>query len=341
MLGEIYCLTFVRGVDETEALLRMGGLEDTISQRRLADVREEMESYDAGYPKFAQALSLGPWTLIIEPNGFHGSGVQLLNAVSRGTEAVSVLRHDYADDNFAYSVEGTLLTEFDPRGAAYRRGAEPDRLLPQIRAAGLDLEEDDRDPLVHPHVAALRLVGQITGPLPDIPDGPLPSANIEPWFSAAEPSPSYRPRQEELADALDTAPASLRRTIALREVRRLAELLNVGHLPDMAEALTAAERGGKVDVPADSALGRRIRGWLADARRATASLNNYFARHRMTEDDRDEATRLWWLAKALRGALWSDSPTAAYEALSPLTMGITWADDTSRRAAILQELRDH
>jgi hypothetical protein len=129
MLGEIYCLTFVRGVDETEALLRMGGLEDTISQRRLPDVREEMRSYDAGYPGIAQALSLGAWTVIIEPNGFQGSNVQLLNAVSRGTEAVSVLRHDYAEDHFAYSVEGTLLTEFAPRVAAVRRGTEPDRLV--------------------------------------------------------------------------------------------------------------------------------------------------------------------------------------------------------------------
>jgi Family of unknown function (DUF6461) len=344
MLGEIYCLTFVRGVDEIEALLRMGGLEDTMSQRRLKDIWEEMRSYDAGYPGIAQAMSLGAWTVIIEPNGVQGAGVNLLNAVSRGTEAVSVLRHDYADDRFVYSVDGTLLTEFAPRGAAFRRGAEPDRLLPQIRAAGLDLKEDDEEdgsgPLVHPHVAALRLVGQITGPLPDIPDGPLPSAHIEPWFSAAEPSAVLRPGQEEFADALDAAPASLRRTIAVREVRHLAELLDVAHFPDVAEALTAAERGGKVDVPADSALGRRIRGWLADARRATASRNNYFERHRMTEDDRNAATRLWSLAEALRGALWSDSPEAAYAALRPLAVGPDRADDASRRAAILRVLRD-
>ncbi|WP_261986679.1 hypothetical protein [Actinomadura sp. HBU206391] len=42
----------------------------------------------------------------------------------------------------------------------------------------------------------------------------------------------------------------------------------------------------------------------------------------------------------LLGALWSDSRTAAYEALSPLTVGITWADDASRRATILRVLRD-
>ena len=338
MLGDIYCLTFVRGVDETEALLRMGGLEDTMSPRRLEDVGEEMWSHDAGYPRIAQALNLGAWTVIIEPSGFLGADVQLLNAVSRGTEAVSVLRHDYAEDHFAYSVDETLLTEFTPGVPAVRRGTEPDRLLPQMQAAGLDPEDDaDTGRPAHPHIAVLRLVGQITGPLPDIPGGPLTSAHIEPWFSAAEPSALYRPSQGELADALDAAPASLRRTIAVREVRRLAELLDVARFPDVTEALAAAERGEKVRVSADSALGRRIRGWLVDADRAHHSLNS-FGRHRMSDDDRRRAWRRRSLANALRGALWSDSPTAAYEALRPLTHGSDWADDASRRAAILQGL---
>lgn len=44
------------------------------------------------------------------------------------------------------------------------------------------------------------------------------------------------------------------------------------------------------------------------------------------------------LARALRGALWSDSPTAAYEALRPLTHGSD-PDGAFLRAAILRELR--
>ena len=48
----------------------------------------------------------------------------------------------------------------------------------------------------------------------------------------------------------------------------------------------------------------------------------------MTEN---RAMRLFWLTGTLRGALWSDSPTAAYEALHPLTSGPDWADDASRR----------
>jgi hypothetical protein len=341
MLGEIYCLTFVRDIDETEALLRMGGLKDTMRPRTTADAREEMRSYDAGYPAIALALSLGEWTVIIEPDGFHGSDGELLKAVSRGTEALSVLRHDYAEDHFSFSEDGTVRTSFTGGSAAFRWGTELDRFLPQMRAAGVDLDaDDDRDPLMHPHVAALRLVGQIIGTLPDLPDGPIPSAHIEPWFTAAEPPAVYRPRQEGLADALDAAPAALRRPIIVREVRRLAELLDVAHLPDVAEALSAAELGRKVDVPADSDLGCRIRGWLVDARRARDSRNDPAEQHRMTEDDRSRAMRLWGLTVALRGALWWDSRGAAYEALRPITTDLPWADGASRCATILRELRD-
>lgn len=344
LLGEIYCLTFVRGVDEAEALLRMSGLEDTMRRRRMGDVLEEMRSYDAGFPDIAQAMSLGDWTVVIEPNGFQGAGGALLNAVSRGTEAMSVLRHDYAEDRFTYSADGTVRTEFIPYGAAFRWGSEPDRFLPQMLAAGLELEEDDdRAPSVDPHVAALRLVGEITGIRPGLPDGPLLSAHLEPWFSAIEPWPCDGPARDEFAGALDAAPAALRRTIAVREVRRLAEMLDVARFPDVAEALAAAERGEKVSVPTDSPLGRRVRGWRADANRAQYLLNAHFPeQRRMSEEDRNRATRLEWLAGALRGALSSDSREAAYEALRPLTVGtLDWADDGSRRAAILRELRGH
>ncbi|GLY77447.1 DUF6461 domain-containing protein [Actinoallomurus iriomotensis] len=343
LLGEIYCLTFVRGVDETGALLRMGGLADTIRPRPLAHVWQEMRSYEAGYPTIAQALNAGPWTVVIEPSGVHGSGAQLLNAVSRGTEAVSVLRHDYADDHLAYSVDGELVTELVGAKPAIRRGTEPDRILPQLRAAGLDPEgPDDGDPLIHPHVGILRLVGQITGFLPDLTGGPLASAHLEPWFNATEPSAVHRLSHEELADALTAVPASLRRTIAVREVRRLTELLDVAHHRDVSEALDTAEREGSVAVPAGSALGHRVRDWLMNGRRAHHVLTDPTERHRMTEEERIQATRLWCLAGALRGALRSDSPAGAFEALRPLIVDVfDWADDASHRATLLRELHTH
>ena len=57
---------------------------------------ETVQQNDADYgsAEVALALPLGTWTVLFEPYGFHGSN--LTPVLSRGTEAVSVLRHDYA-----------------------------------------------------------------------------------------------------------------------------------------------------------------------------------------------------------------------------------------------------
>ncbi|MGI5232249.1 hypothetical protein [Actinoallomurus sp. CA-142502] len=110
----------------------------------------------------------------------------------------------------------------------------------------------------------------------------------------------------------------------------------------MSEALDTAEREGSVAVPAGSALGHRVRDWLMNGRRAHHVLTDPTERHRMTEEERIQATRLWCLAGALRGALRSDSPAGAFEALRPLIVDVfDWADDASHRAALLRELHAH
>ena len=190
MLDEIYCLTFVRGVDEREALRRMGGLPDTVATRTLADVGG-LHNFDDGYPTVASALSLGTWTVVVEPNGFEGS--QLVAALSRGTEAVSVLRHDYASHGFGYAVAGELVTQFDPTVPDRRYGADPDRLLAAMAEVGFTLTEDGQfDDTI---TRCLRLAGRLTGVLPTLEalTGPLVSAHIEPWFSEARKPPAGRP----------------------------------------------------------------------------------------------------------------------------------------------------
>ena len=92
-LDEIYCLTFIKAVDESEGVAQDGRLPDTIATRALADIGK-LHNFDNGYPTVASALPLGAWTVVFEPNGFEGS--HLLAALSNGTEAISLLRHDYA-----------------------------------------------------------------------------------------------------------------------------------------------------------------------------------------------------------------------------------------------------
>ena len=291
-LGEIFCLTFIKEVDEVEALRRMGGLPDTTAVRTLDDVAQ-WHDFDAGYPDLAAALSLGTWTVVFEPNGFEGSHV--LPALSRGTEAVSVLRHDYASPSFDYAVAGELITHFDPTFPTDRHGVDPDHLLTRMLDVGFAVdEEDDEDEgrYDEPIARSLLLAEHITGVLPsfDALTGSWTSAHIEPWFSDARKQPAGRPGHDGPVDAF-------------AEVRRLTGLLGLTGTPGMADALVAAERGERVTVTPDSPLGEHVRAWLTEARRASWSLNDHGGRHRMTEAERRRGYDLGWLARALGAAL--------------------------------------
>lgn len=343
MLGEIFCLTFIKKVDETEALSRLGALPDTLRPRTLQEAGEAFGSYEAGYPDFAFALNLGTWTVLIEPNGFQGSLIEPLAALSQGTEAVSVLRHDYADHGFRYAVDGALVTGFEPTWPDVRWGSEPDRLLGKMRAAGLNPDAEDEDDYVSSaHVPALLLAGLITGalPHPDALAGELLSAEIESWFSAAPPSLSYGPKDPEMIAALDAAPPRLLRAVAAREAMRLAAVLDVDGTPGLAEAVAAAERGEPVAVAPGSELGGHVRSWLTRSRQAGVSLNDPFARSKMSDGERTTAMMLGWFTTALKAALSPDPHTAARGALGPLAQGPPLLRDPDQEAAVLRTLSD-
>ncbi|GAA3850727.1 hypothetical protein GCM10022243_15710 [Saccharothrix violaceirubra] len=287
-LGEIFCLTFIRDVDGPEALRRIGGLPDTVATRTPEECAA-LHDFDHGYPDLAAALSLGTWTVLFEPSGFTGSN--LVDTLSRGTEAVSVLRHDYASNAFDHAIDGSPVTGFDPDFPVYRHGTDPDRLLPHMRELGFSDEEDGAFD-DHPIARALRLAELITGVLPSFEAlcGPLPSAHVEPWFSAAPKPPAARPGYDGPLDAV-------------AEARRLAALHGVTDTPELAEALAAAERAERVTITPDSPLGRHVRAWLTESNRAGWSLNDHGGRGRMTDADRDRAHGLGWLARALGAAV--------------------------------------
>ncbi len=275
-LGEILCLTFVRNLDEAGALRRMGALGDTVGQRTLGDLVEEAEGFDHGYPTVAAAARLNGWTVVIEPGGFEGSDTALLSAVSEGTEAVSVLRHAYASNRFGYAAAGRLVTGFDPSWPGRRWGIEPDRLLFVMNEVGMTPDDADAG-YVEATLPALRLAGWITGVavLPRVLEEVLLSAWIEPWFSDAVPPPVSN--GDRLVHVVTAAPAQVRRTVVVAELRRLATLLRVADAPGLADTFAAAESGGAA-VPAEGELGQRVRAWLADSRRAGNSLNDHSAR---------------------------------------------------------------
>ena len=92
-LGDMWCLTFVRGLEEAEALRRLGAAEESI---RPLSYRELM---DEGLFRTVLAGRLANWVVLIERyNNSEATEPDAMQALSAGTELVSVSRHDYATD---------------------------------------------------------------------------------------------------------------------------------------------------------------------------------------------------------------------------------------------------
>ncbi|WP_049563556.1 DUF6461 domain-containing protein [Nonomuraea sp. SBT364] len=179
-LGDIYCVSFVRNLSPDEVLRRFGVNEDTIEEVAFGDLDERsidsMRDDAAGY---IGATKLGEWAVVVEPGGWQlAVDHDVYGPVSRRTEVVSVCRHDYAQDTFAYIVDGTPVVTFDPRYPDIRSGTDPDRFAAEMREAGLDPAADaDTD---HPIERAFALAARITGLTfsPDLPN--LPFLGAEP-----------------------------------------------------------------------------------------------------------------------------------------------------------------
>lgn len=240
-LGEIACLTFVRGVDEGEALLRLGAYPDTVREKNPDEILELLQEFEGDTPQVAIALGLGSWSVVVEPGGFCGADHLLLSAASVGTEAIAVLRHDYASAEFAYAVDGTLITGFEPSypSPASMHGVDSQRLWPAMRTVGFrHPDEDGEERMQRTTAMALLLAQQITGVA--VPLGVLDQrrlcAELEPWFAVAyDPGDLLSPDQftldphtAPLVAAVEAATPATQRRVAIAEVRRQAERARPG-----------------------------------------------------------------------------------------------------------------
>ncbi|MGS2641231.1 DUF6461 domain-containing protein [Streptosporangium sp. LJ11] len=182
-LGDLWCLTFVRGLDEAEALRRVGAEESSIRPLTYEELVDE-----GLFPDTLLAGRLGDWAVLIEESGW--DALDAVKTLSAGSEAVSVLRHDYAADRFAYAVDGQVVTSFNPMIPAWRYGSDPDRLVSLMREAGFDpayapgdgTDEDNEERTVrHPRVdGALMLVARLTGVMltQEVLNGPLLGGDV-------------------------------------------------------------------------------------------------------------------------------------------------------------------
>ncbi|MEU7693506.1 Lsr2 family protein [Microbispora hainanensis] len=156
-LGPIYTITLVRGVEEYEVLRRLGAAPEHI---RLIDVDEYP---DSSRTEIVTVRRAGDWTIVIEECGWLGVQREVIGKLSRdGEEAVAVMRHDYAArHDFAYALDGELVTGFDPSQPGTRWGTAPDRLNRHLRQLGIDPATDDW--IDNAIQAVLALAGRISG----------------------------------------------------------------------------------------------------------------------------------------------------------------------------------
>ncbi|GAA3443817.1 DUF6461 domain-containing protein [Planomonospora venezuelensis] len=179
-LGDLWCLTFVRGLDEAEALRRAGAEERSIRPLTYEELIDE-----GLFPDTLLAGRLGDWAVLIEESGWEA--LDALEVLSVGTEAVSVLRHDYAADRFEYAVDGGQVTSFNLMIPACRHGSDPDRLVSLMREAGVDpayapgSESNKGRAVERPTVGGtLMLVARLTGVMltQEVLNGPLLGGDV-------------------------------------------------------------------------------------------------------------------------------------------------------------------
>jgi hypothetical protein len=149
-LGDIYCVSFFRGLGAAGVLRRFGPAAPPGREMSFAELGEEVFEFvqktdggDGG--GHVAAIPAGEWCVAVELWGWTATLVEASARLSEGCEVVTVGRHDYAEDDFSYAIDGTLVTSFRPIMPSDRHGSDKDRLNELMREVGLPPEEDDDD----------------------------------------------------------------------------------------------------------------------------------------------------------------------------------------------------
>ncbi|MFJ7213472.1 DUF6461 domain-containing protein [Amycolatopsis sp. NPDC098790] len=154
----MWCLTCVRRVSAEDLLAAAGAT--TVADARWDAGQAQSEAHHRGGAGVRVASS-GDWSILIELQSLKGADGEWLQSISRGGEAVCFYHSGSGMERFSHAVDGVLVTEFEPAIPARRSGTEPDRLVADMRAAGIDPDGVTGDGDLG--VAALRLVERVSG----------------------------------------------------------------------------------------------------------------------------------------------------------------------------------
>jgi len=144
-LIEAYCLTFVRGRTPEAVLehLRAEVTGTVVGVEPMHDAAFEVWDVHGGDRLFAGATAVGDWTVMVEPNGYLGTFDEVMLPLSAdGGRVVSHFRNVDAVDHFHLWDDGVLRLHFEPLFAVHRDGPDAETLVPELLAAGFNLDED-------------------------------------------------------------------------------------------------------------------------------------------------------------------------------------------------------
>ncbi|TQN31219.1 hypothetical protein FHX37_1114 [Haloactinospora alba] len=176
-LAEAFCISYVRGLNKTEALGRLGVAERNLRCLPIAEALEAGLCAEDPPPLTAHAFLTNGWAVIVEPTGCRATRPECYRALSAETELVSVrviMGHRY---EFRWVIDSVLQTFFDAQSPTCRRGTRPEALGEDMRALGLDGSDDSADPGAAALALAERVTGRRIGP-GDL-NGPLLGAELD------------------------------------------------------------------------------------------------------------------------------------------------------------------
>ncbi|MGW4401799.1 DUF6461 domain-containing protein [Amycolatopsis nivea] len=156
-LQDIFCVSFVHGLDPPEVLRRfgaVGGEEMTFGELNSLVAEYVAQTQGGNGGGYVGVVSSGGWSVAVEPWGWQGNLPEVIARLSKESEVVAVNRHDYAESHFVHAVDGTVVAGFTPQLPSQQYGSESQRLTALMREAGLDPGRDER--VSNPFAAALR-----------------------------------------------------------------------------------------------------------------------------------------------------------------------------------------
>ncbi|WP_455713697.1 DUF6461 domain-containing protein [Streptomyces uncialis] len=143
-LAESYCITLVHAVPPSELLLRLG----TRAEPSRTGIPELVEAaYDfcppsGGTRSLMGVTGIGAWSLVIEPNGWHGVDEQKALPASLATRWVSHYSSVNNSGMFFWAESTELRLQFSLADASRRKGSHLDEHLNTIRRLGFEFPEE-------------------------------------------------------------------------------------------------------------------------------------------------------------------------------------------------------